>query len=101
MNIAGFNEVRLAAQYETFGEPAEIGGLSCVVCASGHRGQAKLEDGGMGIEFERTVRARIADFPTPPKDGARAVVGGITYRVVAIGKFPHAGEYTFSLTQQR
>lgn len=101
MNIAGFNEARLAAQYETFGEPAVIGGLSCVVCASGHRGQSALEEGGLGVEFSRTVRARISDFTKPPKAGARATVGGKTYRVADVMVSQHAGEYILGLEQQR
>lgn len=101
MNIAGFNEVRLAAQYETFGEPAVIGGLSCVVCASGHRGKSELEEGGLGIEFARTVRCRMGDFVTPPRMGAKATVGGLAYRIADVTRNDHAGEYVLGLEQMR
>ena len=101
MNIAGFNEARLAAQYETFGEPAVIGGLSCVVCASAHRGKSQLDDGGLGVEFARTVRVRVADMPSAPKEGSRATVGGKIYRVADVTRHDQAGEYVLGLEQQR
>lgn len=101
MDIAGFNEARLAAQYATYGEPAVIGGLSCVVCASGHRGRGTLEEGGMGITFDRTVRARIGDFTSPPKIGGRATVGGTIYRIEEVQTQTREGEYVMGLTQAR
>jgi hypothetical protein len=97
MNIAGFNEARLAAQYETFGEPAIIGGLSCVVCATGHRGTSQLEDGGFTVQFARTVRVRYSDLPKAPKVGATAQVSGKKYRVADVTDIHQFGEYILGL----
>jgi hypothetical protein len=101
VNIAGFNEARLAAQYETYGEPAVIGGLSCVVCASAHRAKSALEEGGLGIEFARSVRCRIADFAEPLKAGKKAIIGGVAYRVADVMRMDRAGEYLLGLEQMR
>ena len=101
MEIAAFNEARLSAQYSTFGEPAVIGGLSCVVCATSHKGKSQLVDGGLGIDFSRQVRARMSDFTAAPKEGAKAVVSGKTYRIAEVGEHFHAGEYLIGLEQMR
>jgi hypothetical protein len=101
MNIAGFNETRLAAQYKTFGEPAVIGGLSVTVCASGHRGQSTLADGGLDVAFARSVRCRKADLTVPPKLGATAVIGGRKYRIADVTVHDMAGEYVLGLEQQK
>lgn len=101
MDITGFNALRLAALYQTFGEPAEIGGLSCVVCAGAHRGKGRLDDGGTALEFSRTVRCRMADFSSAPKEGEKVTIGGRRYRVEEVTADHHAGEYILGLEQMR
>lgn len=101
MDITAFNQQRLAAQYETFGKPAVIGGFSCIVCASPHHGRSQLEDGGMGLEHSRTVRCRMGDFATQPKEGAKATIDGRNYRVAEITVDHLAGEYVLGLEQMR
>lgn len=101
MNITAFNQQRLAAQYDTFGKPAIIGGLSCIVCASPHKGKSQLEDGGMGLEYSRTVRCQMGGFATPPKEGVKASIGGRHYRVAEITADHLAGEYILGLEQIR
>ncbi len=100
-SLATFNRLRLASQYNMFGESAVIDGVTCVVCASAHRGQSALEDGGLGIQFARTVRCRRADFSTPPKEGHHAVIGGTTYRMASVTSDALAGEYVLGLEQRR
>lgn len=101
MNIASFNQQRLAAQYDTFGEPATIGGLSCVVCAGGHESRAQLGDGGVAVDFDRVARARMSDLASAPAPGAKAVIGGISYRVASVRRSFHGGEYVLGLEQIR
>lgn len=101
MDFSALNEARLSAQYSTFGESATIGGLAITVCTTGHRNTTQLGAGGLEVDFARTVRARMADFPTPPREGTKAVIGSRIYRIADITTSHHAGEYIFTLEQQR
>lgn len=101
MNIDAFNQHRLAAQYDTFGEPATIGGLSCVVCAGAHESRAQLDEGGVAVEFDRVARVRMSDLTSPPATSAKAAIGGLAYRVASVRRSFHGGEYVLGLEQIR
>lgn len=101
MNIVALNKARLQAQYKTFGSPAVIGGVSCLVCASSHRGDSSLQEGGLAVDYDRTVRCQIADFANGIAPGSRATIEGTTYRIENVMKQTISGEYVLSLSQQR
>lgn len=101
MNLAAFTAARLRAQYNTFGKPATIGGLSLSVCASAHVARSSWEEGGLGQELARTVRCRVVDLPSPPKLGTQVTIEGHSYRLAGLTTDKLAGEYVLGLEQRR
>jgi vacuolar-type H+-ATPase subunit B/Vma2 len=101
MSLANFNRLRVASLYRLFGQEAVIDGVTCTVVASAHRGQSALEEGALGVQFSRTVRCRITDFVTTPREGRPAVIAGKTYRIDAVSTDTQAGEHVLGLQQRR